>query len=209
MNQKEKEKLENIISSLTMGDMSLSDDEISLARQVTVGDLVVVFNLTLSQIDMFLSRLDMLEKQSKNFGFHYDENSLKESRKVKVNSSTIRKLIKEACECEELSMHIQDPYNPQENEMGGLDFEDHGAGEQAGMIKSNLHSIFTKSNSMYDMIGENDRLPEWLQEKIAVADHMIDTAHDYLKHEYNVLSVNESYSGNQPAGSFVGYFKRS
>jgi hypothetical protein len=30
-----------------------------------------------------------------------------------------------------------------------------------------------------------DMLPEWVQEKIAVADEMIDTISDYLKYEYS------------------------
>jgi hypothetical protein len=30
-----------------------------------------------------------------------------------------------------------------------------------------------------------DKLPEWVQEKIAVADNMIDTVTDYLRYEYS------------------------
>jgi hypothetical protein len=62
--------------------------------------------------------------------------------------------------------------------------DDHGAGEQAGMIKSNLYSIFTKAQSLHDMIGDSDELPEWVQEKVAVADSDIDTIKDYLEYEY-------------------------
>jgi hypothetical protein len=34
------------------------------------------------------------------------------------------------------------------------------------------------------MIGDSDDLPEWVQEKIAVADEYLDVIHDYLKYEY-------------------------
>ena len=52
------------------------------------------------------------------------------------------------------------------------------------MIKSNLYSITTKAQSMHDMIGDADDLPEWVQEKIAVCDEYMDVISDYLKYEY-------------------------
>lgn len=66
----------------------------------------------------------------------------------------------------------------------GLAFEDSDPHEEAGMIKSNLYSITTKAQSMHDMIGDADDLPEWCQEKIAVCDEYMDVIHDYLKYEY-------------------------
>lgn len=52
------------------------------------------------------------------------------------------------------------------------------------MIKSNLYSIYTKAQSLHDMIGDHDDLPEWVQEKIAVANENIRTISDYLVYEY-------------------------
>ena len=67
---------------------------------------------------------------------------------------------------------------------GGLSFEDSDPHEEAGMIKSNLSSIAKKAQSLHDMVGDADDLPEWVQEKIAVTDEMIDTIKDYLEYEY-------------------------
>ena len=74
-----------------------------------------------------------------------------------------------------------------EHAEAGASFENTGPGEQAGMIKSNLQSIASKSQSLHDTIGDMDQLPEWVQEKIAVADEMIDTISDYLKYEYSKM----------------------
>jgi hypothetical protein len=41
-----------------------------------------------------------------------------------------------------------------------------------------------KSRAMHDMIGMSDDLPEWVQEKIAVASAMMDSVSDYLDYEY-------------------------
>jgi hypothetical protein len=44
------------------------------------------------------------------------------------------------------------------------------------------------------MIGDRDDLPEWVQEKIAVAGYMIDSVYDYLNYEYN---GSESHHGEE------------
>lgn len=193
LSKKEIEKVADLVNSVIEGNSHLSPEDCELAKKATVGDLILHCNLNLPQVEHFFKCLKMSEVRNSKIGFHY-ENSLKESAS-KVSASTIRRLIKEECECQELSMHISDPYQPVKNQYGGLDFEDHGHGEQVGMIRSNLYSIFTKANSMYDMIGENDKLPEWLQEKIAVAENMVGTTYDYLKHEYaDTHHMHESLS---------------
>jgi hypothetical protein len=193
LSQKEIEKMSDIISTVMAGEFQLDEKQHDLLAKVTVGDLIIHCGLNINQTSDFFNQLEIYERKRKNFGFHYTKDSaLKESKKSAVNIRKIRKLIKEECECQGLSMHIADPYQPTKNQHGGLDFEDHGVGEQAGMIRSNLHSIFTKANDMYEMIGENDSLPEWLQEKIAVADHMIGSAYDYLSHEYADHEIHES-----------------
>lgn len=182
LSKKETEKIGELAISVIEGNTQLSPEDCSLARKATVGDLIIHCELSLPQIDHFMNCVKMSEIRNSKTGFHY-ENDIKESLS-RVSSKMIRKIIKEECECEELQMHASDPYQPVKNQQGGLDFEDHGHTEQAGMIRSNLYSIFTKANSVYDMIGENDSLPEWLQEKIAVAESMVGAVHDYLKHEY-------------------------
>lgn len=128
------------------------------------------------------------------------------SRGGKLTESRLRKIVLHECSCmmgkpeEEVGdlvpMIMQkvvarlgdeegghDGYHPMP-EGDGLAFEDSDPHEEAGMIKSNLYSITTKAQSMHDMIGDADDLPEWVQEKIAVCDEYMDVISDYLKYEY-------------------------
>lgn len=176
---------------------SLSPEHCEAVRKCTIGDMIINFEATLESVANTLKCVELSEKTHRALGFK-DAEKLDES------------ILREYDEFDDFELVMSpitepEPYNPVPNEFGGLDFEDYGAGEQAGMIRSNLFSIFTKAQSMYDMIDENDRLPEWLQEKIAVADNDIGTAHDYLKHEYSIakqepvaLHVHEAF-GREPA----------
>ena len=58
------------------------------------------------------------------------------------------------------------------------------------------------------MVGDADDLPEWVQEKIAVVDEMIDVIADYLTYEYNRSGAmseagikKKKYAGKQYAAS--------
>lgn len=62
--------------------------------------------------------------------------------------------------------------------------DNNGPGEESGMIKSNLYTLSKKSLALHDMIKPTDDLPEWVQEKIAVAESMIGSVFDYLDYEY-------------------------
>jgi len=55
------------------------------------------------------------------------------------------------------------------------------------MIRSNLYVMSQQAQEMHDMVGMNDDLPEWVQEKIAVAGSMIDSVYDYLGYEYMAM----------------------
>jgi len=66
-----------------------------------------------------------------------------------------------------------------------LSYDDTGT----DMVKSNLDSIATKAQMLHDMIGDNDSLPAWVKEKIAVCDEYIDGMHDFLKYEYKSKSA--------------------
>jgi hypothetical protein len=148
----------------------IPSETLSLVENLTIGDLIIEFNCDVENARRIINNITIVKRKNARTGLSY--NKLEESVAKKV-----RKIVEE-CECE-------DDYHPLQNEHGGQTFEDHGAGEQVGMIKSNLYSIASKAQSLHDKIGDTDELPEWVQEKIAVADNMIDTISDYLGYEYS------------------------
>jgi len=162
-----------------------TNESLKLVKDLTIGDLIITFGCNVDEATMVLKNTLLASK--KNMAPGLRSTTIKESKIVK----TIKKVIKE-CGCEEPTNDYMEfdltgdvDYHPHENPMGGSRFEDHGNSEQAGMIKSNLYSIFTKAQSLHDMVGDNDELPEWVQEKIAVIDEYIDTISDYLSYEYH------------------------
>lgn len=52
--------------------------------------------------------------------------------------------------------------------------------DEAGMAKSNLHTMSRAVNGLMDTIQDNDNLPEWAQEKLAKAEMMVTSVWDYL-----------------------------
>jgi hypothetical protein len=52
--------------------------------------------------------------------------------------------------------------------------------DEAGMAKSNLHTMSRAVNGLLDTIEDNDNLPEWAQEKLATAETMVTSVWDYL-----------------------------
>lgn len=158
----------------------IPQENLDLVESLTIGDLIIEFGCNVDEASQLLRNITIAQKKNKLPGFRVNEKPLKESRLV----DRLRRVIKECGEEYAVSLAKADDYHPVENDMGGQTFEDHGDGEQAGMIKSNLYSITTKAQSMHDMIGDTDQLPEWIQEKIAVCDEYMDVIHDYLKYEY-------------------------
>lgn len=69
----------------------------------------------------------------------------------------------------------------------GVKFHNNGPEEESGMIRSNLYTMSQQAQEMHDMIGMNDDLDEWVQEKIAVASSMLDSVYDYLGYEYKAM----------------------
>ena len=80
----------------------------------------------------------------------------------------------------------------------GVQFHNNGAEEESGMIRSNLYTLSKQAQEMHDMIGMNDDLDEWVQEKIAVASSMIDSVYDYISYEYKSMrgevEAHDSYN---------------
>ena len=50
-------------------------------------------------------------------------------------------------------------------------------------IKKQLYYIFTKAQSLHDMINDNDDLPEWVQSKVSRAADKIQSAYNYLEYK--------------------------
>jgi hypothetical protein len=69
----------------------------------------------------------------------------------------------------------------------GVKFYNNGPEEESGMIKSNLYTMSRQAKEIHDMIGMNDDLDEWVQEKIAVASSMLDSVYDYIGYEYKSM----------------------
>jgi hypothetical protein len=66
---------------------------------------------------------------------------------------------------------------------GGMRFEDSDAYEESSMIKNNLYNLASQAQELHDAMEDDDELPEWVQEKIAVANAMVDAVYDYLHAE--------------------------
>lgn len=49
--------------------------------------------------------------------------------------------------------------------------------------KKQLYYIFRKAQSLYDMIEDDDDLPEWVQSKISRAADKIQSVHEYLEYK--------------------------
>lgn len=78
----------------------------------------------------------------------------------------------------------------------GFEFEDSGDGEESSMVKNNLSNMMNQTKKLHDYLGDEDDLPEWVQEKVAVANNMMDTVYDYLNAE-SEKDVNEA-RGRKP-----------
>jgi len=118
--------------------------------------------------------------------------------KRKVRREIIKQMVLRECACEDEDMYEDMPMSHGDirhdgsshmhsSMMGGGQgkvFDHNGPEAESNMIRSNLYTMAKKSRAMHDMIGMSDDLPEWVQEKIAVASAMMDSVSDYLDYEY-------------------------
>ena len=98
----------------------------------------------------------------------------------------------------------EEDYSTDVDDEGNLDYEDSNVYEETGMIKSNLFMLAKKSLELHDEIGDSDDLPEWVQEKIAVASYMMDTVHDYLMYEMVKGDIHEKKDGRSKTRKYKG-----
>ena len=62
--------------------------------------------------------------------------------------------------------------------------KDPGEYDQEGdMAKTQLRTMIDAAQELHDMLGKDDNLPEWVQNKITKATDYIDSARDYIKSE--------------------------
>jgi hypothetical protein len=67
--------------------------------------------------------------------------------------------------------------------------------DEAGMADNNLETMRRAVDGIDDLISHGDNLPEWCQEKIAVAKSMLVSVWDYMKSEEERGAVNEEDLG--------------
>ena len=58
--------------------------------------------------------------------------------------------------------------------------------EELYMIKKNLYQMAMQAMNLYDSISGDSEVPEWCQEKLAVAADGLDTVHDFLGFDLHV-----------------------
>jgi len=105
-----------------------------------------------------------------------------------IQRAILKEMILRECACQD---------QEEERMSHGTKFHNNGPEEESGMIRSNLYTLSQQAREMHDMIGMNDDLDEWVQEKIAVASSMIDSVYDYIGYEYKSMrgdvSSHDSY----------------
>lgn len=110
--------------------------------------------------------------------------SYRGEEEMEMNES-LRRFIRESIQ----EIPLTDPGAPMQRP--GRTFHHNGPEQESDMIRSNLFIMAKKANAMHDEIANGDDLPEWVQEKIAVAGSMIDSVYDYLDYEYHKFNQPE------------------
>lgn len=157
---------------------NLNEEEIEKASCWTLGDLIVHGGLTLQEATQFRNFL-VLEIRRHN------DVSLRVNKPLKESVSIILER-DSACKMAGL-MGTSAVDNVVMGIAGMLGSAEEGeASEQMSMVLGNLQSIASKAQSLKDKLtGLAGDVPEWVQEKIAVADAMIDTISDYLEYTHD------------------------
>lgn len=75
------------------------------------------------------------------------------------------------------------------------DMEHHGDVEdyEADMFKGHLFTMAKQAADLNEMISEQEDIEEWVQEKIAVAAHALDTVYDYLVYQKSKDGHEQGY----------------
>ena len=77
---------------------------------------------------------------------------------------------------------------------------DYGQQEETGMVSGNLRSLADKAAELAEKMEQAGMIEEWVQEKIAVAESMIDSIYDYISYnEQPELDEQSDYVSMDPA----------
>ena len=80
--------------------------------------------------------------------------------------------------------------------------EDHEEyNDEAGMVKSNLHTIIRSAEELEQLIHDNENMAEWAQEKVAVVKSMIVTVKDYIASEHERCLAETASAGATASGA--------
>ena len=73
--------------------------------------------------------------------------------------------------------------------------EDHHDKKEGKMAKYDAKEIADDAMDVFKMIDKNDDLPEWLEAKITIAAHNMNSVKDYLEHHQNDKVDEVGYAG--------------
>lgn len=79
--------------------------------------------------------------------------------------------------------------------LSGILLENEEYDDEAGMADNNLETLERAVDGIDELISAGDNLPEWCQEKIAVAKSMLVNVWDYMKSEENSSEMAEGKPG--------------
>lgn len=60
--------------------------------------------------------------------------------------------------------------------------ENHGLEDESEMAKAQLLAIMEKAKELYQMLGDNIQLEDWVQYKLSIAENYMDAIHGYMKY---------------------------
>lgn len=86
-------------------------------------------------------------------------------RMAEIARQELKKILNECADCGHMEHHG--------------DVEDY----EADMFKGHLFTMAKQAAELNEMISEQEDIEEWVQEKIAVAAHALDTVYDYLVYQ--------------------------
>lgn len=84
------------------------------------------------------------------------------------------------------------------------DYEEYN--DEAGMAKSNLHTIIRSAEELEQLIHDNENMAEWAQEKLAVVKSMLVAVKDYIASEHEgraEITVSENATSGGTGASAV------
>ena len=120
---------------------------------------------------------------------------------MKLTKSKLRRIIKE-----ELEFHAGSPDDPLDlasltpDEAFGLgmhaaEYEaegvEYGDGGEASMAKAQLFQIAKDAQSLHDRLNDGDKLPEWVQTKVAIMYAAMTAVSDHLDYKMHTGGVTK------------------